>query len=400
MKKTFYIELALTIITALFATGCDNSDEATNPTELTTEQALQLTETICTDFAVKLHESFVNEDSTFLNSYIHWESLRNKTMSLAPSGDSLLKLHAWSLLKHNFFPGRDFAKVNALGGSMRFIMYYKENFDEHHIILRTFYPPQHINFYDFTLGTKGSYLTIEDIYSYEMACSLSKLLGEQLNVLVKSFDNKSAMTSYYETICSVIQSAQKQSESGKVTPAYKQLLSIDELFKSTNYYKNIELSVLFQSPDEKVQLSAINKRLSSISLEEKGRWLLLFYQSGLLGDFQQARLCIYNLKDWIGEDEMLTYLEAVTYYEQGDYLTSIELFNKVLVNEQDFYIVYYAKLTAQIEISDYTAAIETLQQINAIFDAGHINWDKELMAYPDFLMSDDYDDWLNGLTIL
>jgi tetratricopeptide (TPR) repeat protein len=384
----------------LLSYSCSDSKDTLNSQITVVEQTLQLNEELCTDFAIKLHESFVNEDSTFLNSYINWESIKNKSFSYSNSVDSTLKLYAWSLLKQNFFPGRDFSKVNSLGGSMRFVMYYKENFKEHHIILRTFYPPQHINFYDFTLGTKGAYLTIEDIYSYEMACSLSTLLGEQLNILLKSSIDKNTMDKYYSTITTIIQNAHKIGESGKITQAYKQLMSIDELYKSTHYYQHLELSLLFQSPDEKVQLSAINKRIKRISIEERGRWLLLFYQSGLTSNFQQARLCIQNLKDWIGEDEMLTYLEAVTYYEQGDYLTAIDLFNQVLVSEQDFYIVYYAKLTAQIEISDYKSAVETLQQINFQFDASHINWDKELMAYPDFLMSDEYDDWLNGTTIL
>jgi tetratricopeptide (TPR) repeat protein len=399
MSISQFTYLSIIIYSIIFATACSTNADDQQALQQSEVPSLQLNEAICTEFAVKLHESFVQDDSTFLNSYINWESLRIKSAAFVTKKDSLLIDYAWWLLKKSFYPGRDFAKVNSLGGAMRFVMYYKENFDEHHIILRTFYPPQHLNFYDFTLGTKGAFLTIEDIYSYEMAASLSTLLGEQMDVLVKLSDDKLSMETYHHAIQNALQAAQKLNESGKITQAYKQLISLDELYKSTNYYKHIELSVLFQSPDEKVQLSALNKRINSISIEEKGRWLLLFYQSGLQGNYQQARLCIQNLKDWIGEDEMLTYLEAVTYYEAGDYLTSIELLNNVIASEQDFYIVFYAKLTAQIEIADYSAAIETLQQIVLLFDAGHINWDKELMAYPDFLMSDEYDDWLNGTAL-
>jgi tetratricopeptide (TPR) repeat protein len=380
--------------------SCDDDAEMANGSEEVVESNILLNESICTDFAVKLHESFVNEDSTFLNSYINWELLSNQVQSFNSTGDSSLKKHAWNLLKQNFYPGRDFTKVNALGGSMRFVMYYKEKYNEHHIVLRTFYPPQHLNFYDFTLTSKGEYITINDIYSYEMGCSLTTLLGEQLNVMIKSAPDVKGITNYYNNTLSIISSAQEESESNNITAAYKLLITCDELFKTTNYYKHLEMGILNQSPDEKVQVTAIQKRVESISLEEKGRWLLLFYLSGLERNYAQARLCIQNLKDGIGEDEMLTYLEAVTYYEEGQYVKALELLNKVLASEQDFYIVHYAKLTAQIELSDYVAAIETLRNISNLFEASGINWDKELMGYPDFIVSDEYNDWLNEFTTL
>jgi hypothetical protein len=380
--------------------SCDDDAEMANGSEEVVESNILLNESICTDFAVKLHESFVNEDSTFLNSYINWELLSNQVQSFNSTGDSSLKKHAWNLLKQNFYPGRDFTKVNALGGSMRFVMYYKEKYNEHHIVLRTFYPPQHLNFYDFTLTSKGEYITINDIYSYEMGCSLTTLLGEQLNVMIKSAPDVKGITNYYTNTLSIISSAQEESESNNITAAYKLLIICDELFKTTNYYKHLEMGILNQSPDEKVQVTAIQKRVESISLEEKGRWLLLFYLSGLERNYAQARLCIQNLKDGIGEDEMLTYLEAVTYYEEGQYVKALELLNKVLASEQDFYIVHYAKLTAQIELSDYVAAIETLRNISNLFEASGINWDKELMGYPDFIVSDEYNDWLNEFTTL
>lgn len=381
--------LPLIFISVLVCSSC--SDDAENETTLNEEEkTLVLTEEICTDFAVKLHESFVNNDSTFLNSYINWELIKQKSIEFANNADTSLNQLIWEQIKNQIYFGRDFAQVSARGGSLRFVTYYKNNDTEHHIILRSFYPPQNLNFYDFTLGTKGAFLKVNDIYSYEMACSLYKLLGEQISVFSKNTSSKEDFQNYYSEVHTKINESLKLSQQGNLSKAYKLLIGIDEVFKTTQFYQSIELSILFGSVDEKVQKNIIEKRIKGINVTEPGRWLLLFYQSGLLEDYNQARLCIQNLEGYAGEDDILTFLLGVTYFEEGNYEKSLELFNDALATEQDFYIIHYAKITSLIELKKYALAVESLQLLSTLFDTSTINWDKEFMSYPEFLMSDEF----------
>jgi tetratricopeptide (TPR) repeat protein len=379
-----YIFLVFTSFNA-----CSDDDEKTT-SNANSEETLVLTEEMCTDFALKLHESFVNNDSTFLNSYINWELIKQKSFEYANNVDSSLNEIIWEQVKNQIYFGRDFAQVSAMGGSLRFVTYYKNSETEHHIILRSFYPPQNINFYDFTLGTKGAFLKVNDIYSYEMACSLYKLLGEQISVYSNNSSSKEDFLLFFSAIQTKIKEAMELAQNGNLSAAYKTFISIDETFKTTQYYQSIELSILFGSIDEKVQNNIIEKRIKGINVTEPGRWLLLFYQSGLLEDYNQARLCIQNLQGYAGQDDILTFLLGVTYFEEGNYEKSLELFNDALATEQDFYIIHYAKITSLIELKKYALAVESLQLLSTLFDTSSVNWDKEFMSYPEFLMSDEF----------
>jgi hypothetical protein len=379
-----YIFLVFTSLNA-----CSDDDEK-NTSNSAPEETLVLTEEMCTDFALKLHESFVNNDSTFLNSYINWDLIKQKSFEYANNSDTTLNEIIWEKIKNQIYFGRDFAQVTAMGGSLRFVTYYKNSETEHHIILRSFYPPQNINFYDFTLGSKGAFLKVNDIYSYEMACSLYKLLGEQISVYSNNSSSKENFLLFFSAIQTKIKEAMELAQNGNLSTAYKTFISIDETFKTTQYYQSIELSILFGSIDEKVQNNIIEKRIKGININEPGRWLLLFYQSGLLEDYEQARLCIQNLQGYAGEDDMLTFLLGVTYFEEGNYEKSLELFNNALATEQDFYIIHYAKITSLIELKKYNLAVESLQLLSTLFDTNSVNWDKEFMSYPEFLMSDEF----------
>jgi tetratricopeptide (TPR) repeat protein len=386
-SNVFLIPLFLVFFSIVLSCDDDNgADESTNK-EIKT---LQLTEKICTDFALKLHESFVNNDTTFLNTYINWDEIKQQSFTYSSENDSSLNSIIWDKIKDQIFFGRDFAQVAAMGGSLRFVTYYKVSEIEHHIVLRSFYPPQNINFYDFTLGSKGEFLVVNDIYSYEMACSLYQLLGEQINALTSLSANKEELITNYEDVQSKITLARNFSTEGQLSQAYKTLISINEKFKTTQYYQSIELGLLFGSTEETVQKNAIAKRIEKVALNEPGRWLLLFYQSGLLEDYEQARLCIKNLEGYAGNDEMLTYLLGVTYFEEQNYQMALDLFNTVLVTEQDFYIIHYAKITSLIELKKFDMAVEALNLLSTIFDTSKVNWDKEFMAYPEFLMSDEF----------
>jgi hypothetical protein len=113
-SNVFLIPLFLVFFSIVLSCDDDNgTDESTNK-EIKT---LQLTEKICTDFALKLHESFVNNDTSFLNTYINWDEIKKQSFTYSSENDSTLNSIIWDKIKDQIFFGRDFAQVSAMGGS-------------------------------------------------------------------------------------------------------------------------------------------------------------------------------------------------------------------------------------------------------------------------------------------
>ena len=49
-------------------------------------------------------------------------------------------------------------------------------------------------------------------------------------------------------------------------------------------------------------------------------------------------------------------------------------------------------------MNEFDLAVESLLVMDDYFEMNEINWDKEFIAYPEFLMSDSYNKWVERIT--
>jgi hypothetical protein len=59
--------------------------------------------------------------------------------------------------------------------------------------------------------------------------------------------------------------------------------------------------------------------------------------------------------------------------------------------------IHFAKVVCLIEMREFIQAVESLLVMEDYFDVKNTNWDKEFMAYPEFLISDEYFQWLERI---
>jgi len=123
-------------------------------------------------------------------------------------------------------------------------------------------------------------------------------------------------------------------------------------------------------------------------------WLRQYYLNLDLKSYGGVREAIDRLGNSIGDDPILTYLKAVTYFEEYNYSRALELYNQALIMEPAIPNIHFAKIVCLIEMKEFILAAESLLVMEDYFDVRNINWDKEFMAYPAFLISDEYVQWL------
>jgi len=390
--KSFYIILSLIILSFSSCT----EDKSKSQKETVVENKMTLNEELCVSFAYQLHESFVEDDATFLNQYILWDSIQKKSFLHFNIAETSTHEQLWDKLTSGLQLGNDFINILKNNGHIRFITYYTDDAKadtSHHIILRTFYPPQQINFYDFTLTTNENKLCIEDIYEYSNAVSLSNLLGEEvayyseLNVPIDS------VLSFVDTINIAKSTIMGYTTNGNLQNAYALFSKLPIALRQTKSYLQLEEQILFSSENSLVQEQFISKKLNLIPIQEKGRWLTAFYKHAIFGEYEDAAIALNNLEMEIGEDEFINFLKGVVHFEKRDYQNALIEFNTAIAGEPEVFVFHWNKVLTFLELEEYGKAVETLLVLDDYFSVSDINWDKEFIAYPMFLMSDAYEEW-------
>ena len=126
-------------------------------------------------------------------------------------------------------------------------------------------------------------------------------------------------------------------------------------------------------------------------------WLKQYYLSLDSESYPKVREAIEGLRKSVGEDPILIYLNAATYFEEYNYSRALVLYNEALTMEPKIPNIHFAKVVCLIEMKEFIQAVESLLVMEDYFDVKNTNWDKEFMAYPAFLISDEYFQWLERI---
>ena len=170
---------------------------------------------------------------------------------------------------------------------------------------------------------------------------------------------------------------------------------MDIALRETEIMKSIKYTLDFHSSAENRSNALMRK---NYEIEKDGGlvwyWLKQYYLSLDSESYPKVREAIEGLSKSVGEDPILIYLKAATYFEEYNYSTALELYNEALTIEPTIPNIHFAKVVCLIEMKEFTQAAESLLVMEDYFDVTNTNWDKEFMAYPLFLISDEYSQWL------
>lgn len=327
---------------------------------------LEIDSTNAKEFAQKFIDDLYNSDGLNKKNY----NLYNSIDSIGVSLLSILDLY--TIL----------SEKTKTGSLIDFVKYDFET-EKHKVIIRVFTPPQEVDFYEIFLDVKENEIVITDYLSYVNGVYVSEIINE-----IKSSNlskEKLANTSLY------IDSINDAFNNFDVDLAAIYFNSIDSTSRKLKLVSLFKLGLDIHSSNRNI---TFRNQIHKLEKGSNSYWLNSFYYFVEIERYPKARLSLMNLRERVGEDAILSYLEGITYFEEKNYAKAVELYTNALSISNQIPDIHFAKIICLIEKNEYTQAVESLLVMEDYFAVTNINWDKEFMGYPDFLISDEYSRWL------
>lgn len=278
-----------------------------------------------------------------------------------------------------------------LGGELDFQFYEVQN-ESNIIWLRLFTAPLEINYFRITLDVMDNAIAISDFTSFNTPNSCSKMMKELVDLV---YDKRQLSDNDLKEGFRLMDSTIIAFYSLNPDLANLYYSKVDIALRETEIMKSIKYTLDFHSSAENRSNALMRK---NYEIEKDGGlvwyWLKQHYLSLDSESYPKVREAIEGLSKSVGEDPILIYLKAATYFEEYNYSTALELYNEALTIEPTIPNIHFAKVVCLIEMKEFTQAAESLLVMEDYFDVTNTNWDKEFMAYPLFLISDEYSQWL------
>ena len=284
-----------------------------------------------------------------------------------------------------------------VGGDLDFQFYQVQ--EQNNIIwLRLFTAPLEVNYYRVLLSVIDDSIVISDFTSFYSPNSCDAMMTELVALVHEKRQlSYKDMREGFRFIDSSINAF------SSLNPSLADLYysKIDIALRETAIMKSAKYNVDFHSSAE-VRINAILEKTYEIGKEGSTEWYWLrqYYLNLDLKSYGEARGAIDRLGNTIGADPILTYLKGVTYFEEYNYSRALVLYNEALIMEPKIPNIHFAKVVCLIEMKEFIQAVESLLVMEDYFDVKNTNWDKEFMAYPAFLISDEYFQWLERAGVI
>jgi len=266
------------------------------------------------------------------------------------------------------------------------------------IWLRLFTAPLEVNYFRIILDVKDNAIVISDFTSFNTPNSCNEMMTELVGlVFTKQQLSDNDLKGGFRLMDSAIIAF------SSLNPDLANLYysQVDIALRETEIMKSIKYTLDFHSSAEN-RSNALMGKNDEIDKDRDlvWHWLKQYYLSLDSENYPKVREAIEVLSKLVGEDPILIYLKAATYFEEYNYSTALEFYNEALTLEPTIPNIHFAKVVCLIEMKEFTLAVESLLVMEDYFDVTNANWDKELMAYPTFLMSDEYFQWLERIGVI
>jgi tetratricopeptide (TPR) repeat protein len=284
-----------------------------------------------------------------------------------------------------------------LGGELDFQFYEVQN-ESNIIWLRLFTAPLEVNYFRITLAIMDNAIVISDFTSFNAPNSCNEMMTELVDLMhAKNQLDDNDVTEGFRLMDSTI-IAFSSLDPGLAALYYSKM---DIALRETALMKSIKYNLDFHSSAE-IRANALMRKNYEIGKDgyPVWYWLKQYYLSFDSESYPKVREAIKGLSKSVGEDPILIYLNAATYFEEYNYSTALELYNEALTMEPTIPNIHFAKVVCLIEMKEFIQAVESLLVMEDYFDVRNTNWDKEFMAYPAFLISDEYFQWLERVGVI
>ena len=266
------------------------------------------------------------------------------------------------------------------------------------IWLRLFTAPLEVNYFRIILDVKDNAIVISDFTSFNTPNSCNEMMTELVGlVFTKQQLSDNDLKGGFRLMDSAIIAF------SSLNPDLANLYysQVDIALRETEIMKSIKYTLDFHSSAEN-RSNALMGKNDQIDKDRDlvWHWLKQYYLSLDSENYPKVREAIEVLSKLVGEDPILIYLKAATYFEEYNYSTALEFYNEALTLEPTIPNIHFAKVVCLIEMKEFTLAVESLLVMEDYFDVTNANWDKELMAYPTFLMSSEYSQWLERVGVI
>ena len=283
-----------------------------------------------------------------------------------------------------------------LGGELDFQFYEVQN-ESNIIWLRLFTAPLEVNYFRITLAIMNNAIVISDFTSFNTPNSCNEMMTELVDLMhAKNQLDDNDVTKGFRLMDSTI-IAFSSLDPGLAALYYSKM---DIALRETALMKSIKYNLNFHSSAE-IRANTLMRKNYEIGKDgyPVWYWLKQYYLSLASESYPKVREAIEGLRKSVGEDPILIYLNAATYFEEYNYSTALELYNEALTMEPTIPNIHFAKVVCLIEMKEFIQAVESLLVMEDYFDVRNTNWDKEFMAYPAFLISDEYFQWLERVGV-
>ncbi len=284
-----------------------------------------------------------------------------------------------------------------LGGELDF-QFYEVQKESSIIWFRLFSAPHEVNYFRITLGIKDNTIVISDFSSFKTPNSCNEMMTELVDLVYdkRQLSNNDMKKGFRLMDSTII--AFSSLDPGLAALYYSKM---DIALRETEIMSSIKYNLDFHSSAE-IRTNALMRKNYEIGKDGASIWYLLkqYYLSLDSESYPKVREAIEGLSKSVGQDPILIYLNATTYFEEYNYARALELYNKALIMDPTIPNIHFAKVVCLIEMKEFIQAVESLLVMEDYFDVKNINWDKEFMAYPAFLISDEYFQWLERVGLI
>ena len=367
--------------------SCDNQEKVKKD-KAYVPYRLEIDSVNASDFAESFILDIYNSDTISARSKIHiaYESDSSCVSNLLAIEKVFSELDLFTQLNKRIMLGADLRLQN-------YRTYFKDNI----LWLRLFTAPQQVDYYRLNLMVENNEIVISEYRSFMRGDGCNELMEELVNsVYTKQQLNITDVSIGLNLMDSTVM-AFNDLDIEETGLYYSQ---IDLALRETKIIAAIKYQLDFHS-SSKVKLEALlskrNEYRSTKGMFTPWMWFNYFYMKLEEGKYSEARSALPEIRLAVGNDPILIYLEATIYFEEYKYKEALQLYNEALVAERTIPNIHFAKVICLIEMKEYVQAAECLLIMEDYFEVRNTNWDKEFIAYPDFLISDEYSIWLERI---
>jgi hypothetical protein len=341
-------------------------------------------------FAQRIEESVNNNNPMFINNCFDFESFLNKIHYIDKPEIAEFNREFREAILTSLKPGNIVTDELVDGCRVKFLAVKQSAKDT--LLLFRILTSRGINYHEYCVGYKGQNFSIRDIYMYNNYSSLSSQFSNlYFESIFTSFETHDDNYSKYYCAKSILE---QEISKGKNQKAYKRWGRLPENIKTS---KQILLLAIKASGNigENELTQTLNIYIAQFGSDNRS-YLIILEDLLITEEYAKALECIDKLSIAVNNDPFLDYYRGQILSKLGNMQKAEWVFNGLINNLPDQQTGYIGLLELYIDNIHYGEATKILSLLKTNFEIYNKDFSIILQAYPDFLCSKEYKNWLDN----